>query len=756
MRFRGFSVSVALGLIVSSGGLRAAPPAEAPYLVVQTGSQESVNSVTVSPDGSLVATSSDGPIRLHDARTGALLRAMGAAVEPGARTVAFTPDGRGLACAGFHMDKLVRLWDAATGKLVRTFAGHTEIETYSLAISPDGKWLASGGTDKQILVWELATGVLKHRFEGQPFPVTALAFSPDSAVLASGGGEKTVRLWDTATGRLIRTLAGHRDWVSTVAFSPDGKTLASGSCDWAHHRGRDPSRFSGRDPGCESQWKLWDAATGELKRTVNQAGRLLSLAFAPDGSSLACGIGKDVWLYELRNETPGRVVTSHDGGVTSVAFTRDGRAIISSSHDRTARRVGLPSGTVEWQVPGYWEQVNSVALSRDGSLIATGSSDVRFAERLLKANTVRLGPGAVRLWDAHKGRLLRRLGDPSDQVMAVALSPDGRRVAAGGTDVRGLGVVRAWDAASGAPVWSQGDHAEEVLALAFAPDGSLLASAGADGLVKFRDPQTGAVVRTFAGHEGGATALAFSADGAFLASGAGDGVASLWDVRTGRRVRTFRQAGLLARLATGRERMITSVALSPDAMTLATCNTAAGSQFADQAVKLWDIRTGDLKRELKSPQTRHRLVAFSPDGTTLATNGVGKSIHLYDVHTGKMLHQLVAHPHPPQSAAFSTDGRFLVSVGDHRRTIVWDVAAGRLLATLTTFSESHPGTTNDDWLAYTSDGIYDGSPDVDRFLRWRVGDDLLTPSTLGPKLHRPEELQSALNPQTPKPDPAAR
>ncbi len=317
-------------------------------IVLQTGAQESITAVAFSPVGSLMATNSfDGRLRIHDAKSGALLRALGDDVERGGRGLAFTPDGKHLVCAGFHMDKLVRLWNVETGALVRTFAGHNEIEAYAIAVSPDGRLLASSGTDKQILIWELASGELKHRMEGQPFPVTALAFSHDGTTLASGGGDKTVHLWDTASGRLKQSLNGHRDWISVLAFSKNGKTLASGSCDWAYHRGRDVSRFEGRDPGCESEWKLWDAATGELKRTLTKSGRLLSLAFAPDDNSLACGIGNDVVLYDLRSKSEPRVVASHDRAITAVAFSPDGNALVSGSHDRTVKR----SFARKWATP---------------------------------------------------------------------------------------------------------------------------------------------------------------------------------------------------------------------------------------------------------------------------------------------------------------------------------------------------------------------------------------------------------------------
>src|SRR5207248_2532940 len=184
---RWFALSV---VCVGGPSLWGEPFANRRTLVLQAPPPVSVNSVAVSPDGSLVATAADG-VRLYDARTGALLRAIGNA---GDRGVVFAPDGQTLAAAGFHMDKLVGIYDVHTGKRVQSLAGHTEWETDALAFSPDGKLLASTGVDKQILVWELATGMLRHRLADQPFRVPALAFAPDSATLASGG-DKTIRLW---------------------------------------------------------------------------------------------------------------------------------------------------------------------------------------------------------------------------------------------------------------------------------------------------------------------------------------------------------------------------------------------------------------------------------------------------------------------------------------------------------------------------------------------------------------------------------
>jgi WD40 repeat protein len=139
MRPGSFCLPLALCLIAIGSSQESA---ERPRLVLQTPPSTAVSSVTVSTDGLLVATAAgDGGVRLHDARTGALIRTIG---EVGDRSVTISPDGRSVSAGGFHMDKVVGIYDVQTGRRIRTLAGHTEWEADACTFSPDGKpWPAA-------------------------------------------------------------------------------------------------------------------------------------------------------------------------------------------------------------------------------------------------------------------------------------------------------------------------------------------------------------------------------------------------------------------------------------------------------------------------------------------------------------------------------------------------------------------------------------------------------------------------------------
>jgi WD40 repeat protein len=265
--------------------------------------------------------------------------------------------------------------------------------------------------------------------------------------------------------------------------------------------------------------------------------------------------------------------------------------------------------------------------------------------------------------------------------------------------------------------------------------------AGADGLVTVCDTQSGVVARSLPDHQGGATAVVFSPDGSALFCAEAYGGTRVWDLRSGRALHSCAPANAQAESFTI-DRLIHSIGLSRDGRILATCGSSINNEFVDP-VRIWDAPTGALRRSFAAENIHGRPMALSPDGSILATGG--KSVWLWDVATGKQLRQLTGHLKRTQSIIFSADGRRVISGGSYGTTNIWDVASGRHLVTLFGYTATQNGQLVDDWFAYSPEGFYDGSPSCERYLAWRVGDELLTPKTLGETLRRPERIAAALN-----------
>ena len=271
---------------------------------------------------------------------------------------------------------------------------------------------------------------------------------------------------------------------------------------------------------------------------------------------------------------------------------------------------------------GY-TRISSLAYSPDGRRLASAGGDLK-------------------VWDAATGQEIQTLEGHSGHLTCVAFSLDGQRIAAGdASDPRKPGgEVKVWGAETGREIWTLTGHTRKVSSLAYSPDGQRLASAAQDE-VKLWDTRTGQETRTFKGPSASVNCVAFSPDGRLLALAGGD--LTVWDAASGREIQTFK----------GPSRI---VAYSPDGRLLATAAW-------DQTVRVWDAATGQGIQSFKGHSASVNCVAFSPDGQRLASCGLDQTVKVWDAVTGQEIQTFKGHTDSVDCVAYSPDGRRLASAG---------------------------------------------------------------------------------------------
>ena len=551
-----------------------------------------------------------------------------------------------------------------------------------IAVSPDGKALAVAGDDGGVLVFDART------FERIGEPVRgggagSVAYSPDGATLAIGG-EGYVRLVDAQTReRLAEARIGRRS-ASRMAFTQDGERLVvleaveGGEARSARIMIRSaatlkpigspikPPGFVGRYMSLwwtdnnfaltadgealvtasagELAW--WDLASHRKSRTIEIPPGYRGLALSPDGRTAAIGLDRAIRLIDLRTGAVHEATGAGAAGTNQLLFSPDSRTVASTSFGGTVTLWDAGSATARETLSGHSASVQQPVFSPDGETLYTASFD-----------------GTAIAWDLGGDRGLGRAFTFTDDGAAVdpgyeahpgRFSPDGRLFAVG---LKGDG-IGLWDTSdlteTGPPLKTVG----EVKGLAFSPDGRTLAAVTLDGDatlwdVASRSQRRGPIPVGSAGW-----GASISADGTTLATNSFARDVTLVDVATGSTVGGyFSDEG--------------DVVFSPTEPVVAFLG-ADGPE-----VELWDVERHSRIAGLPVDRgTFFASAAFSPNGRTLATGGLVPTVRLWDVDTGELIRELDQGSAGAMTLDFSADGTMLAVSGFEGGAALWDVATG--------------------------------------------------------------------------------
>ena len=548
-----------------------------------------ITAVALSPDGKKVLTGNyeSGDLELWDAHTGQKLAVWREGHSRPVYALAFSPDGKN-AVSGSD-DHTLRLWNVATGVPVGSpWRGHMR-EVRTLAYSPDGTRVVSGGSDQELRLWDAKTGLLlgprwQHRHDDM---IRSVSFNQQGTLVVSGGDDSRIVVWEVATGKpLVEIPKAHVSFVTAVSFAGQGDFLVvSGGADgalrtwdarmgtrvseaskahslWINDIALDPTGDRVVTSGGDGRLIIWDAHSAKPitlpwtghKKTVS------SVTWSRDGSRIYSGSQDGtirVW-DAITNVLP--VNDCDERCVSSVAISSDASTVLWGRYDgRLLRWTFDGKYQINSASSGHMRSVSGVVFSPDGIHVVSGSRDGVLRLWDSKTLTVKeewqsgmpiyrmaMGPsnriaaigdeaGNISVWDVLSGQ---RIAGPwkahKDPVMALAISPDGERIASAGLVGR-FPALRFWKL-NGEPVAqkSEGPWSQGAAILFDSRNKNRLVLGGKGSSLQLWDAEHDvAIGAAWEGHSNTTWTLAFSPDGAYVASGNLDNMVRLWEVATG-------------------------------------------------------------------------------------------------------------------------------------------------------------------------------------------------------------------------------
>ena len=635
----------------------------------------------ISPDGRAIVTVDGDEWWLWDVERGQASRLAG---HSGALTAyAFSPDGERMVLSS--REGPPQIWSMSGGAPITLFGQRI---VRAVAFSPDGTRVVTAADQDSLMVWPVDGGdPAELAMPGRV--IDSVVFSPDGRSLLTFG-EGAPWIWPIEGFERATSLPTEQ-WVRRAWFAADGQFVLAEYGDATVSalpiaggeprelgtlmgKSADGRRFATLDAPTDTRVRLW--STAELSRSTSvdsQVVKVIDVEYSPDGAALAI-LSSDNRLI-LRDIEGGQTAVM-SGPIRSVAFSPDGRRVVTASGDGTVSIWRVADGATLAVLTAQARSMESAVFSPDGSRVLTWGRDATArvwradgeGEAIVLAGHLRGISSAgfaadgryvwtiegyneertVRVWRVPSSEVNRpRVGEIADRMFAM--SADGRSLAVSGGASRD---VQVWRPGASGPRELRGSGpARDIQALAFSPDGGRLAVGYADAAVKIFDVEGEGRAIELRGHGGSIQAIAFSPDGTRVITGSSDFTARVWSAAGGPASTVLSRHGDL----------VIAVAFSPDGSRVVT-----GS--VDRLVRVWRVDGGGLV-ELAGHQGGGATVAFSPDGTRVASGSTDGTVQVWRADNSDEPVVLRGAKEGVRAVAFSPDGGRVVGLDSAMR--VW-------------------------------------------------------------------------------------
>ena len=444
----------------------------------------------------------------------------------------------------------------------------------------------------------------------------------------------------------LRTFEGHKAIVKCVCLTADGRRVVSG--------------------GFDNTLRVWDIESGQSLRTVTVTGYeenlIECMSITPDGQRALFGKWGTLDFWDLESGKCLQTLKEHNGRVSSVSITPDGRLAVSGSNHGTVCVWDIERGQCLSVIeehkhftkvlmiserrlndPVWYMEITSTNITPNGFRVVSAGLD-----------------DTIRVWDISSGQCIYMIEGHEDNITSINTTPDGRRAVSGSWDK----TLRVWDLESEKCLHTLKGHEYCITSVCLTPDGRRAVSGSLDQTLRVWDIENGRCLRILEGHCGSITSVSLSPDGRLAVSGSEDGTLRVWDLRNRQGLHTPK----------GHKDLVASLSLSSNGK-----RVVSGSW--DKTLRVWDLENGQCLHTLKGHENYVTSVSITTDGRRVVSGSWDKTLRVWDLECGKCLRILKGHKDHVIIVNITPDGQRVVSGSwDHDRDLrVWDLESGQCL-----------------------------------------------------------------------------